>query len=44
VVADRGRHLLARRYLVRRERLAGRPYGFVAIAHARVGGVALQAA
>jgi methyltransferase (TIGR00027 family) len=27
---------LERRYLVRRGRLAGRPYGFVAIAHARV--------
>jgi methyltransferase (TIGR00027 family) len=44
LVSDLGPDQLERRYLVRRERLAGRPYGFVAIAHARVGGVALQAA
>ena len=44
LVSDLGPDELERRYLVRRERLAGRPYGFVAIAHARVPPVALQAA
>jgi methyltransferase (TIGR00027 family) len=43
LVSDLGPELLERRYLVRRERLAGRPYGFVAIAHARVPSVALSA-
>jgi methyltransferase (TIGR00027 family) len=36
LLSDLGPELLEQRYLVRRERLAGRPYGFVAIAHARV--------
>jgi methyltransferase (TIGR00027 family) len=44
LLSDLGPEQLERRYLVRRERLAGRPYGFVAIAHARVPCVALQAA
>ena len=44
LVSDLGPDQLERRYLVRRGRLAGRPYGFVAIAHARVTPVALQAA
>jgi methyltransferase (TIGR00027 family) len=44
LVSDLGPKQLERRYLVRRGRLAGRPYGFVAIAHARVAPVALQAA
>ena len=44
LVSDLGPEQLERRYLVRRGRLAGRPYGFVAIAHARVTPVALQAA
>jgi methyltransferase (TIGR00027 family) len=44
LVSDLGPEQLERRYLVRRGRLAGRPYGFVAIAHARVAPVALQAA
>jgi methyltransferase (TIGR00027 family) len=44
LVSDFGPDELERRYLVRRERLAGRPYGFVAIAHARVPAIALQAA
>jgi methyltransferase (TIGR00027 family) len=44
LLSDLGPEQLERRYLVRRERLAGRPYGFVAIAHARVPRIALQAA
>jgi methyltransferase (TIGR00027 family) len=44
LVSDLGPEQLESRYLVRRGRLAGRPYGFVAIAHARVAPVALQAA
>ena len=44
LLSDLGPEQLERLYLVRRERLAGRPYGFVAIAHARVPPVALQAA
>lgn len=36
LLSDLGPEQLEQRYLVRRERLAGRPYGFVAIAHARV--------
>ena len=44
LVSDLGPDQLERRYLVRRGRLAGRPYGFVAIAHARVAPIALQAA
>lgn len=44
LLADLGPEQLERRYLVRRERLAGRPYGFVAIAHARVPLVASSAA
>lgn len=40
LVSDFGPEQLERRYLVRRERLAGRPYGFVSIAHARVPAVA----
>jgi O-methyltransferase involved in polyketide biosynthesis len=44
LVSDLGPEQLERRYLVRRGRLAGRPYGFVGIAHARVTPVALQAA
>lgn len=43
IVSDLGPEQLERRYLVRRERLAGRPYGFVAIAHARVPAVASEA-
>ena len=44
LLSDLGPDQLERRYLVRRGRLAGRPYGFVAIAHARVTPVALHAA
>ena len=44
LVSDLGPDQLERRYLVRRQRLAGRPYGFVAIAQARVPAVALQVA
>ena len=44
LVSDLGPEQLEGRYLVRRGRLAGRPYGFVAIAHARVPSVALKAA
>jgi methyltransferase (TIGR00027 family) len=44
LVSDLGPDQLERRYLVRRQRLAGRPYGFVAIAHARVPPVALHVA
>ena len=44
LLSDLGPEQLERRYLVRRERLAGRPYGFVAIAHARVPVVASSAA
>jgi methyltransferase (TIGR00027 family) len=36
LVSDLGPEQLERRYLLRGERLAGRPYGFVSIAHARV--------
>jgi methyltransferase (TIGR00027 family) len=44
LLSDFGPEQLEQRYLVRRERLAGRPYGFVAIAHARVPLVASSAA
>ena len=44
LLSDLGPEQLEQRYLVRRERLAGRPYGFVAIAHARVPVVASSAA
>jgi methyltransferase (TIGR00027 family) len=44
LLSDLGPEQLEQRYLVRRERLAGRPYGFVAIAHARVPLVASSAA
>jgi methyltransferase (TIGR00027 family) len=43
LLSDLGPDQLERRYLVRRERLAGRPYGFVGIAHARVPLVASSA-
>jgi methyltransferase (TIGR00027 family) len=36
LVSDLGPEELERRYLLRGEHLAGRPYGFVSIAHARV--------
>lgn len=42
LLSDLGPDELERSYLVRRERLAGRPYGFVAIAHARVPAIALS--
>jgi methyltransferase (TIGR00027 family) len=43
LLSDLGPEQLERRYLVRRERVAGRPYGFVAIAHARLPSIALSA-
>jgi methyltransferase (TIGR00027 family) len=41
LVSDLGPEQLERFYLVRGERLAGRPYGFVSIAHSRVPEVAM---
>jgi methyltransferase (TIGR00027 family) len=42
LVSDHGPEELERRHLLCGERLAGRPYGFVSIAHARVPEVAMQ--
>jgi methyltransferase (TIGR00027 family) len=42
LVSDHGPEELERRHLLCGERLAGRPYGFVSIAHARVPEVALR--
>jgi methyltransferase (TIGR00027 family) len=42
LVSDDGPDELERRHLLRGERLAGRPYGFVSIAHARVPEVAMR--
>ena len=42
LVSDHGPEELERRHLLCGERLAGRPYGFVSIAHARVPEVALH--
>ncbi len=43
LVSDEGPDELERRHLLRGERPAGRPYGFVSIAHARVPEVAMRA-
>jgi methyltransferase (TIGR00027 family) len=42
LISDHGPEDLERRHLLRGERLAGRPYGFVSIAHARVPELALS--
>jgi methyltransferase (TIGR00027 family) len=42
LISDNGPEELERRHLLRGQRLAGRPYGFVSIAHARVPELAMR--